>query len=339
MNSIVHYTLCPVCGSSSINPVLSVNDYTVSGKNFSIWQCTDCSLRFTQDVPDMNTIGDYYKSEDYISHTNTSKGLINRLYKITRKKTLRQKRKLVCKETGKKQGSLLDVGSGTGAFVKEMKQNGWQVIGLEPDAEARKIAKETFNCELKNTDELFHLPANSFDAITLWHVLEHVHDLHKYLEQLKKLLQPSGRLIVAVPNYTSFDASTYKEDWAAYDVPRHLYHFSPVSMKLLIEKAGMKISGYRPMWFDSFYVSLLSSKYKNAGLPPFADADSRRPKPMASDEAKAQASGKSALAGDAWPDRQGRTKWFSAILNGLISNLEAMSDTKKCSSVIYIISK
>ena len=318
MDSIVHYTRCPVCGSSSIHPVLSAKDYTVSGKSFAIWQCTACSLRFTQDVPGMDEMGDYYKSQDYISHTNTSKGLINRLYQITRKKTLRQKRKLVCKETGKKRANLLDVGSGTGAFINEMKQNGWQVVGLEPNADARRMAEEIYGCQLKNTDELFRLPGDSFNAITLWHVLEHVHDLHKTLEQLKNLVQQDGRLIIAVPNYTSFDASVYKEYWAAYDVPRHLYHFSPLSMKMLIEKAGMKITDYRPMWFDSFYVSLLSSKYKGTRL---------------------RTAGKSAPNGDARSKEPGRTKWFSAFWNGLISNLKAISDKKKCSSVIYIIEK
>lgn len=305
MNSMVHYIYCPACDSSLINPVLSAKDYTVSGKSFSIWQCNNCSLRFTQDVPDIDTIGEYYKSENYISHTNTSKGLINRLYQIIRKKTLKQKRKLVCKIAGRKQGEILDVGSGVGAFVNEMKQNGWQAMGLEPDADARKIAKEIFNCELRNTDEFFHLPENFFDIITLWHVLEHIHDLKNFLNQLKKILKPSGQIIIAVPNYTSLDASVYKEYWAGYDVPRHLYHFSPLAMEFLIKKTGMEIMDHRPMWFDSFYISLLSSKYKNARLPP----------------------------------RQGRTNWLVSFIIGIRSNLKAVFDKKKCSSLIYIIRK
>ena len=262
MISSIHYTHCPVCGSSAINPILTAKDYTVSGENFVIWQCADCTLRFTQDIPGADKIGHYYRSEEYISHTNISKGLINRLYQIIRKRTLQRKRKLVCKLCGKDRGNLLDVGSGTGAFVQEMRQNGWRVVGLEPDGGAREIASE-HNCELRNIDELFGLQANSFDAITLWHVLEHIHDLHNYLQQFRKLLTQDGRLIIAVPNYASFDASVYKEFWAAYDVPRHLYHFSPLSMNLLMERNQMKIIAYKPMWFDSFYVCLLSSKYKN----------------------------------------------------------------------------
>lgn len=195
-------------------------------------------------------------------------------------------------------GELLDVGSGTGAFVNEMKGNGWEVVGLEPDAGARKVAKDLFGFQLQEIEELFYLSPNSFDAITLWHVLEHVHDLQTYLQQLRSVLKPDGRLIIAVPNYTSFDASIYKEYWAGYDVPRHLYHFSPLSMKLLIERNQMKIIEHKPMWFDSFYVSLLSSKYKNA-----------------------------------------KTNWLGSIWNGLLSNMKAMGDVKKCSSVIYMISK
>ena len=304
MNSIVHYTHCPGCDSSSVKFVLDTKDYSISGRSFSIWECANCTLRFTQDVPDSASIGPYYKSENYISHTNTSMGFVNRLYQIVRKRTLRQKRRLICKTTGKQRGTLLDVGSGTGAFVNEMKQNGWEVTGLEPDEDARRVAKESFHCELKSTDVLLSLPENAFDAITLWHVLEHVHDLKNYLHQFKKLLKPDGRLVIAVPNYTSFDASVYRQYWAAYDVPRHLYHFSPLSMKLLVHKNGMRIIEYKPMWFDSFYVSFLSSKYKNSGQ-----------------------------------DRQGKTNWLAASWNGFVSNLQALLDKRKCSSVIYIISK
>lgn len=298
MSQAIHYTNCPVCGSSSLKHILSAKDYTVSGEQFSITECAACSLRFTQDVPDAITIAPYYKSEDYISHTNTSKGLINRLYQTVRKRTLVQKRTLIEKISGKKTGALLDVGSGSGAFVNEMNQHGWKVTGLEPDADAVAVAKKLYQLELKAINQFYELPANSFDAITLWHVMEHVHDLSAYVQQLKALLKPDGKLFIAVPNYTSQDAIIYKEYWAAYDVPRHLYHFSPQSIKILMEKNGMKVEQYKPMWFDSFYISMLSSKYKN-----------------------------------------GRTNLVASFFNGLRSNLKAMTDNKKCSSVIYIISK
>ncbi len=262
MNDRIHYINCPLCGSAEINNVLSVKDHTVSGETFVIAECNSCTLRFTQDVPDAVSILPYYKSEDYISHTNTSKGLVNSIYKIIRKRTLVKKRNLVEKSTGIKKGSLLDVGSGTGAFVNEMKKKGWKAMGLEPDSDARSVAEELYNLDLKDVKEFYHLQSSSFDAITLWHVLEHVHDLASYVQQLKILLKDNGKIFIAVPNYTSLDAEIYKEHWAAYDVPRHLYHFSPQSILSLMEKNDLKIIQYKPMWYDGFYISLLSSKYK-----------------------------------------------------------------------------
>jgi 2-polyprenyl-3-methyl-5-hydroxy-6-metoxy-1,4-benzoquinol methylase len=224
--------------------------------------------------------------------------LVNRLYHFVRNRTIVQKRKLIEKITGIKTGKLLDIGSGTGVFIGEMKKNGWEATGLEPDSDARNVAKKVYGVELVNTDHLFQLPAGHYDTITMWHVLEHVHDLSKYVQQIRSVLHPKGKLFIAVPNYTSLDASVYKEHWAAYDVPRHLYHFSPRSMVLLMEKHGLKVLQYKPMWYDSFYVSLLSSKYKN-----------------------------------------GKTNWLGSFWNGFRSNLAAMSDKKKCSSVIYVIGK
>jgi 2-polyprenyl-3-methyl-5-hydroxy-6-metoxy-1,4-benzoquinol methylase len=262
MVNLIHYTSCPVCGSSGIAEIITAKDHTVSKEEFKIFHCANCQLRFTQDVPDATAIGKYYKSEDYISHTDTSKGLINRIYQLVRKRANRHKRKLVEKITGKTKGTLLDIGSGTGYFAAEMKNAGWHVTGLEPDADARKIAEEENQINLSSTDRLFLLPEKSFDVITLWHVLEHVHDLKNYVRKFKNLLKENGKLFVAVPNYKSYDATVYKEYWAAYDVPRHLYHFSALSMEYLMKAEGLKIVAVKPMWFDSFYVSLLSSKYK-----------------------------------------------------------------------------
>ncbi len=296
--SRILFSTCPVCDGEAINDVLRVKDYTVSGESFTIAECSSCSLRFTKDAPGAATIAPYYRSENYISHTDTAKGVVNRLYHFVRKTTLVQKRKLIEKATGIRSGNIVDVGSGTGAFPNEMKQNGWKTTGLEPDADARKLAMNLYNLELADSSHLYQLPGDNFDAITLWHVLEHVHDLDRYMQQLKRLLKVTGNIFVAVPNYTSKDAAVYKEYWAAYDVPRHLYHFSPLSMQVLMEKHGLKITQYKPMWFDSFYISLLSNKYK-----------------------------------------YGKARWVPAIWNGFRSNLAAVRDHKKCSSVIYVIAK
>jgi 2-polyprenyl-3-methyl-5-hydroxy-6-metoxy-1,4-benzoquinol methylase len=295
---MIVYTTCPNCGDTNISKALSAKDYTVSEEDFEIWECKNCSLRFTQNVPDQANIGKYYQSENYISHSDTSKGLINTLYHKVRKRTLIQKRNLVEKSTGKKAGNILDVGAGTGAFLNTMKNANWNCTGIEPDNTARDKALELYNIHLNEAGKLYSLASESFDVITLWHVLEHVHVLHNYVDQLKKLLSTEGKLFIAVPNYTSGDAQIYDKFWAAYDVPRHLYHFSPKAMTDLLNRHGLKLETMKPMWFDSVYVSMLSEKCKT---------------------------------GDSHPLR--------ALINGMVSNLETISDKTKCSSLIYIASR
>ena len=293
----VHHSFCPVCDSTNINPLLTVKDHSVSKKDFVIWQCSNCELRFTQDAPDKDSIAPFYQSEDYISHTNTSKGVINQLYQKVRKHTLNQKANLIIRNT-KPKGKLLDLGAGIGAFLNTMKQKGWEVKGIEPDPGARQQAKNIFDLDLEDTSALNSFHNQSFDAITLWHVLEHVHDLHDYIEKLKRLLTPDGKIFIAVPNYRAVENSIYKLFWAAYDVPRHLYHFTPSSMEMLMKKHHLQIIHTKPMWFDSFYISLLSSKYKN-----------------------------------------GKTKWIGAAISGLRSNVTAMFNKSRCSSLIYVVKK
>ncbi len=246
-------------------PALTAIDHTVSHESFAIWQCRQCTLRFTQDVPDAASIGPYYRSDEYISHSNTNKGLVNRLYHLVRNQTLLDKFRLIASATRKRQGKLLDIGAGTGAFVGHMQQNGWEVTGLEPDETAREKARTDHRVVLLGTDELFKLAPDSFDAITLWHVMEHVHDLHPYVEQLKALVRRNGRIFIAIPNYTSYDARVYREAWAAYDVPRHLYHFSPDAMEALLDQHGLQLQYSQPMWYDAIYISMLSEKYRGKG--------------------------------------------------------------------------
>lgn len=260
---MITYTHCPVCSSEDIHGTFSAKDYTVSQKSFVVMRCGTCTGMFTQDVPKQENIGKYYASENYISHSDTQKGLVNRLYHIIRKRTLNSKKALIKSETKLKSGKILDIGCGTGAFLHTMQQAGWNASGLEPDDTARAKAKELYNIEAQSPNELFNLPYAAYDAVTMWHVLEHVHQLHEYIAQLKNILTPDGRIFIAVPNYTSFDAQYYKEHWAAYDVPRHLYHFSPDSMRNLLSQHGLVLKKIKPMWFDSFYVSMLSEQYKS----------------------------------------------------------------------------
>lgn len=259
---MIVYSACPCCNGVDISKVLSAADHTVSNETFEIWQCNVCTARFTQNVPDKNEIEKYYKSENYISHSDTKQGFINSLYHFVRKRTLNGKRKLVEKYTKLSIGKILDIGAGTGAFLQVMQKSEWEVTGLEPDETARENAKKLYGLSLQPSEELFNLKAETFDAITLWHVLEHVHELHEYMDQLKKLLKPTGCLFIAIPNYACYDEKIYKEFWAGYDVPRHLYHFSPTSITQLLLQHGLQLKEIKPMWYDSFYVSMLSEKYK-----------------------------------------------------------------------------
>ena len=260
---MIRYTKCPLCSSSDIHPALTFVDYTVSQQPFAVLHCNACTARFTQDIPSQTEIGVYYQADSYVSHTDTHKGLVNRLYHLVRSRTLQTKKNWVSKHTGRRTGHLLDIGSGTGAFLNCMQTAQWQCTGLEPDESARKIASTRYGIEAKLPEQLFQLAPQSFDAITMWHVLEHVHTLHDYVQQLASLIKPDGKIFIAVPNYTSLDADLYQAHWAAYDVPRHLYHFSPASMEQLLSKHQLKLVAIQPMWYDSFYVSMLSEKYKN----------------------------------------------------------------------------
>ena len=268
MNELITYQKCPACNSAAISKVFSCKDHTVSNEFFEVWHCSGCTLRFTQHVPSEQAIGPYYQSPEYVSHSDTRKGFINRLYHTVRNHTLKSKRALLTGLVGSSSATLLDAGAGTGAFANAMQQHGWSVAGIEPDESARKTAKKNYGIDLQTPEKLTLLQTESFDVVTLWHVLEHVHDLHNYLESFNRLLKHDGTLVIAVPNYCSYDAKVYDNCWAAYDVPRHLYHFSPKSMETLLSKHGFFVSQKKPMWFDSFYVSMLSEKYraKNGSL-------------------------------------------------------------------------
>jgi SAM-dependent methyltransferase len=254
--------ICPACGSSTWKVTGQAKDYSVSGEWFELNECTTCHLKATHPQPAALQLGRYYASEEYISHSDTRTGLTNKLFHKARSFMLKKKYEWVVRASGKKSGKLLDVGAGTGYFAKYMQDHGWEVIALEPDETARKVASEKLGLPLQPIESLSVQKPGSFDVITLWHVLEHVHDIKGYMNHFHSLLKTGGILLIAVPNYTSRDARQYGSQWAAYDVPRHLWHFSPESMQKLLTKHGFTLFQKIKMPLDAFYVSMLSEKYR-----------------------------------------------------------------------------
>ena len=251
---------CPICSKTEFKNKLIVRDNTVSHESFAIVQCAGCGLQFTNPRPNATEIGKYYESDAYVSHNSAAVGLVNQAYKVARFFTMRRKVSLLNK-LAPRRAKLLDYGCGTGHFLKTAKSAGWQVSGLEPNARARDEASERLG-QLIGQEGLTSFQPGTFDAITLWHVLEHVHLLNETLAQLTALLKPDGVLLIAVPNVESLDAQHYREAWAAYDVPRHLYHFAPKTMAQLLKKHKLTIRQTLPMPLDAYYVSMLSEKNK-----------------------------------------------------------------------------
>lgn len=245
--------------TSSSKVYHSLKDYSVTGEKFDLLYDEDRDMLMTYPRPSPADISRYYKSKDYISHTDSRKGLMEKMYHYVKRYMLKKKLNWINKKFPSK-GKLLDIGAGTGDFLVEAKKCGWKVSGIEPDENARQKAKEK-GIKLFPNAESFK--ANKYDVITLWHVLEHVNDLHNQIIEFEHLLKKNGLLVIAVPNFKSYDAKFYKEHWAAFDVPRHLWHFSQNSFKHIMAGTAFKQSDSRPLIFDAFYVSLLSEKYRS----------------------------------------------------------------------------
>jgi 2-polyprenyl-3-methyl-5-hydroxy-6-metoxy-1,4-benzoquinol methylase len=291
---MIKVTECPICKSTDLRHHLITRDYTLTNEEFTIEQCVQCGIGITNPRPEDKELGKYYQSSEYISHTGKANSIIDRIYLIARTFTLRQKLNLIRQVSSG--SNLLDYGCGTGDFAQYCKQQGFSVQGVEPSAPARAKAQER---GLTIKEEIAQIEHQGFDIITLWHVLEHVPDINQTLQALKSRLKADGTLVIAVPNLNSWDSTSYGKYWAGYDTPRHLWHFSQYSIKKLAAAHKLKVAETKPMVLDSFYVSLLSEKYKN-------------------------------------DKKIGITAMTKAFFNGLKSNLNARN-TSDYSSLIYIL--
>jgi 2-polyprenyl-3-methyl-5-hydroxy-6-metoxy-1,4-benzoquinol methylase len=264
---MVHHDHCPLCSSEMITDHFICTDHFISKEKFVIARCITCGFLFTQDYPDENDIYKYYESDAYISHSDTSSGFINKVYHLIRQVMLQRKRKIIKKITGLKQGHILDVGSGTGHFASVMKNSGWSVKGIEISLKARNFSSSTFDLEIIGPEKISELEPDSFDCVTMWHVLEHFHEPCRYISDIFRLLKPGGTCVVALPNCSSTDAKYYREIWAAFDVPRHLWHFDPATFSEFARKSGLTIDRQLVLPFDVFYISVLSEKYNGSNWP------------------------------------------------------------------------
>jgi SAM-dependent methyltransferase len=251
---------CPICSNNNFNLYISSEDFFLTNEQFDIVICGTCGFKITNPRPKTETLSKYYASPDYISHTNKQKGITNKIYYIVRKFTIASKIRLIRKY--KRTGSILDIGCGTGEFLKVIHDKGFTVKGIEPNINARKFAKDQYGIQVIDENEIKKYSNSKFDVITMWHVLEHVYDLDSQISEIQNLLRENGVLVIAVPNSESWDAKHYGKFWAAYDLPRHLYHFDQKSINLLFQKTGFRVVKIQPMFFDSFYISMLSEKYR-----------------------------------------------------------------------------
>ena len=288
---------CPICDAQDLKPYLLCKDHTVSHETFALEQCKQCGFVLTNPRPAEKDLTRYYQSEAYISHSNRSANAIEHIYKVSRRFTLKWKYGLLQTHSVIEPATILDFGCGTGAFLNECKKNNMKISGVEPSTIAREIAiKNTKATVWERASEI----KDNYDVITLWHVLEHVPDLHETLHKLKNHLNQNGTMFIAVPNLKSPDAKKYLAYWAGYDVPRHLWHFSKDTMKRALERHRLNLVTTIPMPLDSYYVSLLSEKYKNG--------------------------------------KNGVLNMAKAVLQGWQSNQQA-TKTSEYSSLIYIVRK
>ena len=256
---------CPWCGSEKAQINLWLKDEFLTKEDFHICECLNCGLLYTMPRPDKDKIGAYYKSEAYYSHQENKKGFIPKVYERVKSINLKHKYRLAT--NGMQPGKLLDIGCGVGDFLHTAEMHGWECIGVEPSEDAKTIAQKRMKGTIITSEELESFSDGAFDVITMWHVLEHVDDLKWQVAQLQRLVKPSGRVVIAVPNYKSYDGQFYKEHWAAYDVPRHLNHFNRITLSKIFKTSSLELVKMDKLKWDAYYISYLSEQYRHHSLP------------------------------------------------------------------------
>ena len=261
MTDTIHYYQCPLCGCHALKQHVTATDRLVSGKQFTIVKCDGCGLFLTQDAPSATAIGQYYQSVKYLPH-NGQRTAISFLYRIARSLMFHRKLSLIHRYSKRQHGALIDVGAGDGHFMAFMRRRGWQVTGCEQSGHARAEAEKKFGLQIDGDVMSCNYPSENADVITAWHAVEHIHELHAVWDRFNCWLKPEGTLFVAVPNCDSWDAKYYGGNWAAWDVPRHLWHFNEKSITDLASQHGFVMVGSHPLPIDACYIALLSERNK-----------------------------------------------------------------------------
>ncbi|NUM79424.1 class I SAM-dependent methyltransferase [bacterium] len=253
---VFEQTNCLICSETNSEEKFSYRD---EYGRYAVVRCRACGFHFLNPRPTQTTIGVYYAADTYTPFLSSSdhEDIFTKLYRAIRRYSVAWKRNKI--ENYFQNGSALDLGCGTGEFLSEMKRHGWQVAGIEPSPEAASFAREKLQLNVvTGTIDSEIAQDQTFDVITMWHVLEHVHDAERALHNISEKLKPEGILAIAVPNINSFDASVYGSEWIALDPPRHLYHFTPQSMTALLQRARFSVVATKQIPLDTIFNCLMS---------------------------------------------------------------------------------
>ena len=255
---------CPACGSPDIGSYTTITDHYYSKENFDIAACKGCGLRFTQNRPAPEEIGRYYDSENYASHDSGKKASVFlKVYQMARDYMLGLKFNLV-RQFKPEWKQVLDYGTGEGFFTEYLLKKGKDASGIEPSA----VARENFKSRTGKTlfEDIDALPADkTFQVITLWHVLEHIHTLRETMEKLTERLEQKGIIVIAIPNQKAKDLEAFGPHWAAWDVPRHLYHWDTDSLSAFMKSLGLVRIHTGQLPLDPFYIGMISARYAGKG--------------------------------------------------------------------------